>query len=99
MRLQVVTTHGGGRLSVARSALRSTLKLAPWELAHTCLFYIPGWPLAVTHIPLGVTAGLVLVWVVAAAYLASLVVSKWRQTLYDLAAGSVVIIRPPGGEV
>ena len=41
-----VATHGaGGRLSFRRTLLRAALKFAPWELAHTVLWRVEGWPL------------------------------------------------------
>jgi uncharacterized RDD family membrane protein YckC len=38
-----VMTMGGGRVGFPRSLLRNALKLIPWELAHACLWRIPGW--------------------------------------------------------
>ena len=91
VKIQVVTTDGK-RLSRGRAFVRSGVKFLPWQLAHTALFNIEGWPIAPeTPGPL-VTVGLILVWVLVGAYFVSLVVSKRRRTPYDWLAGSVVIV-------
>jgi uncharacterized RDD family membrane protein YckC len=78
-----VTTMDGGQISLPRALLRNALKLIPWELAHACLWRIPGWPLNPQEPPIWVTLGLILVWVVVAVYAISLAISKTGQTLYD----------------
>jgi uncharacterized RDD family membrane protein YckC len=45
MGIKVVRVDGAP-LTRARALLRSAIKFAPWQLAHTCLFHIPGWPFA-----------------------------------------------------
>jgi uncharacterized RDD family membrane protein YckC len=82
-----VVTMDGGRVSFPRSLLRNALKLIPWELAHACLWRIPGWPLNPQTPPVWVTLGLVLVWVVVAIYALGLAISKTGQTPYDHLAG------------
>jgi uncharacterized RDD family membrane protein YckC len=91
MGLRVTDTHGV-RISFPRSLVRSLLKFVPWELTHACLWRIPGWPLAPSTPSPVVTAGLVLVWVLVAAYLVSMIVSKKHQALYDWIAGTFVIV-------
>ena len=102
MGLRVIDTHPA-RLSLPRSFVRSLLKFAPWELAHACLWRIPGWPLAPTTPSPIITAGLVLVWILVGAYVVSMLVSKKHQALYDWIAGTFVIVvphpgRPPASE-
>lgn len=76
----------GARLSIGRALLRNALKLLPWELAHTCLWRIEGWPTA-PETPSGLPlVGLILVWVIVAAYIVSMLLTARRRTLYDLAA-------------
>lgn len=91
MGLRVTDTHGV-RISFPRSLIRSLLKFVPWELTHACLWRIPGWPLAPSTPSPVITAGLVLVWVLVAAYLVSMIVSKKHQALYDWIAGTFVIV-------
>ncbi|MGH2495713.1 MAG: RDD family protein [Ktedonobacteraceae bacterium] len=91
--LRVIDARGN-RLSLPRSFVRSLLKFVPWELTHACLWRIPGWPLApATPSPI-IIAGLVLVWVLVAAYLVSMFVSKKHQAFYDWIAGTYVIVVP-----
>jgi len=87
-----VVNKNGGRLTRMQSFVRSIVKLLPWQIAHTCLFNIPGWPLAVTMIPLMVTIGFVLVYVLVALYIAAIFISKKRRTPYDWASGSCVVV-------
>lgn len=96
MGLCVIDTHGA-QLSFPRSLVRSLLKFVPWELTHACLWRIPGWPLAPTTPSPIITAGLVLVWILVAAYLVSMLVSKKHQALYDWIAGTYVIVAPHPG--
>jgi uncharacterized RDD family membrane protein YckC len=91
--LRVTDTHGE-RLSVARSLVRSLIKFLPWELAHACLWRIPGWPFNPQTPPPIITVGLILVWVIAAVYVISLLMSKKHQTFYDMIAGSYVVRVP-----
>jgi uncharacterized RDD family membrane protein YckC len=91
LRLRVVGTDDR-RISVARSFFRSALKFAPWELAHTALWQIPGRPF---RDPPGVAnwAGLVAAAVLALVWVGSLFVGRWR-TPYDRAAGTRVVAAP-----
>jgi uncharacterized RDD family membrane protein YckC len=91
MGLRVINAQGE-RLSFGRSFVRSLIKFLPWELAHACIWRIPGWPLNPQTPPLIISAGLILVWFIVAAYLISLLMSKKHQTLYDMAAGSYVVL-------
>jgi len=94
--LRVTDTHGA-RLSFLRSLVRSLLKFVPWELTHACLWRIPGWPLAPSTPSPVITVGLVLVWVLVAAYLVSILVSKKHRALYDWIAGTfVIVVAHPG---
>jgi uncharacterized RDD family membrane protein YckC len=88
--LQVVT-RPGGRLSFGRALLRSAIKFLPWQMAHTCLFHIPGWPFAVQSIPAGVMAGFLTLYALLAVYFLTLLL-KPHRTFYDLIAGTYVMI-------
>jgi len=87
-----VVSSSGGRLSTGRSLLRSGVKFLPWQIAHTCLFHIPGWPAAPEDPPAWVTGGFMLVFVLAGIYLAGLVMSREHRTAYDWIAGSHVVL-------
>lgn len=87
-----VVNANGGRLTRGQAFIRSLIKFLPWQIGHTCLFHIPGWPLAVTGMPPWVTFGFVLLYVLVGIYVASALISKNHRTPYDWAAGSYVII-------
>jgi uncharacterized RDD family membrane protein YckC len=91
MRLQV-TNLAGGRLSRGRALVRAAVKLLPWQVAHTSIFHIPGWPLAIVDFPPGAVVGFSIVWLLVGVYLVMLFVT--RRPPYDLAAGSVVLFDP-----
>jgi uncharacterized RDD family membrane protein YckC len=79
------------RPSRPKSLRRTALKFLPWELSHTCLWRIPGWPQAPEEPSWLVYVGFALVWVLVAAYILSALVSDRRQTLYDRLSGCVVL--------
>jgi uncharacterized RDD family membrane protein YckC len=89
--IRVVNAHGGA-LTRTQAFIRSLVKLLPWQIAHTCIFHIPGWPLAVTVLPPAVIAGYVLLFVLVGIYVATSLISRQHRTPYDWAAGSYVII-------
>jgi uncharacterized RDD family membrane protein YckC len=87
--LRVVSDGGGRRLPIGRAVLRSLLKFAPWEVAHTALWHTPGWPVRpdpqlVTWI--GSIGSLAL----AGWYLLSFFVGS-RRTPYDRVTGARVV--------
>ena len=69
------------------------MEFLPWQIAHTCLFHIPGWPLAPGAPPAWVIAGFGLVWLLVISYLATLGLSKSHRTPYDRLAGSKVLAK------
>lgn len=88
-----VTGLDGGQLPLIRAFVRALVKFLPWQLAHTCLFHYPGWPLAPAAPPAWVTAGFALVWLLVITYLALLGFSKSHRTPYDRLAGSEVLMK------
>ncbi|MFN8637540.1 MAG: RDD family protein [Chloroflexota bacterium] len=84
-----VVTREGRRLSYGRSLLRTALKLAPWELAHTAIWHTPGQPFVSAPGAWNV-AGYGASLAVAGWYLAALFLGD-RRTPYDRAAGSSVV--------
>lgn len=95
--LRVVSVDGD-RLSRGRALARSLVKFIPWELAHTCLWRVPGWPLASQEPPWPVYVGFGLMWLLVIVYLAGLFLGEKRQALYDRLAGARVVavqVQPP----
>ncbi len=41
-----VVNQNGSKVTRSQAFIRSLAKLLPWQLAHTGLYHIPGWPLA-----------------------------------------------------
>lgn len=86
-----VTDLVGHRMSWQRSLVRNGLKLLPWELAHTCIWRIEGWPTA-PQSPSGLPlAGIIIVWAIVLFYVAPL--PACRRTGYDLLARTAVLRR------
>ena len=80
------------RLTFKRALARSLLKFLPWQLAHTSLFHIDGWPLAPQDPSLTAYLGFALVWVVVIGYIASTLLSKDHRAIYDRVVGAQVIV-------
>lgn len=85
--LRVTGVHGGPA-TIERTTLRSAMKFVPWELSHTVLWHIPGWPGPVAALGPGATVGLALVWVLVAVYLGSFILGGGRRAVYDHWAGT-----------
>ncbi len=88
-----VTALDGGQLPLGRAFVRALVKFLPWQIAHTCLFHVLGWPLAPGALPAWVTGGFILVWLLVISYLAPLAFSKSHRTPYDRLAGSEVFMK------
>jgi uncharacterized RDD family membrane protein YckC len=96
-----VVRSSGERLTLRGSIARSAVKFIPWELAHTFLWRIPGWPQPEGEIPAWIVAGFVGVWSIVALNVVLALRTKRGQTAYDLAADSVVVrgaAVPAGGD-
>jgi hypothetical protein len=74
-----------------RSLIRSGLKFLPWQLAHTAMMHIPGFPMSPGEPPVWSTFLLVVVWVLVAVYLVGLTRLGGYRTLYDRLTGTMVV--------
>jgi uncharacterized RDD family membrane protein YckC len=82
-----VTDTNGKRISVWRSLARTLLKFIPWELSHTLIWEIYfAQQLNATFL----NYGFVLVYVLIGLNIASLVMTRQHQTIYDLLAKTCV---------
>ncbi len=81
---------GGGRISKGQGFARAFLKFLPWQMAHTAMFHIPGFPMASGSPPTWTIALLVSVWVLVAVYLLGLTSFMGGRTAYDRLVGSAV---------
>lgn len=83
----MVTDTNGARISFWRSLARTFLKFIPWELSHTLIWEIYFSPQA--NSPL-INYGFILVYGLIGLNIASLLMTKQDQTLYDLLAKTYV---------
>lgn len=90
MGLRVVNTNGK-KLTRTQALARSALKFLPWQIAHTSIFHIKGFPRAIVEVPTIVLAGFGLVYLLTGAYIASTLISDEKRAPYDRVAGSFVI--------
>lgn len=83
-----VTDKDGNRVSFGKSLIRSILKFIPWEISHTLIWEVTFNP---EIDPIILNSMLVLVYGLLGANIASLLLTKTRQTLYDLVCRTYVI--------
>ncbi len=87
LRLQV-KAYRGGRPPLLRTLLRAVAKFAPWELAHTGVWHVPGTPFvsepAAFNYAIWITAMLLALWWFASLWLGD------GRTPYDRIAGTMV---------
>jgi len=87
-----VVNAGGETLTRTQAFVRSLVKFLPWQVAHTSIYHIDGWPLAPAQPSAMALAGFVLAYLLVGIYVASALISKKRRTPYDWTAGSYVIV-------
>ncbi len=80
MRLRVVDQNGG-RISFARAFARTLLKFIPWEISHTIIWEISFSPQTNSVL---INIGFAVVYFLIGLNIASLLMTKTHQTLYDL---------------
>lgn len=83
-----VTDVNGERIIFRRSFARTLLKFVPWELSHTLIWNISFSPEASSTM---VNYGFGLVYVLIGLNVASMIMTKKHQTIYDLIAKTYVV--------
>lgn len=83
-----VTDKDGNEIGFGKSLIRSILKFIPWEISHTLIWDVTFNP---EINPIILNSMLVLVYGLLGANIASLLLTKTRQTLYDLVCGTYII--------
>lgn len=92
-----VATAAGNQVSRTQAFIRSAFKFLPWQIAHTAMFHIEGWPLApLAPTPLVLTA-FILVWLLVALTVVSIFLTSGRRSHYDWIAGTEVVGTVGGG--
>ena len=84
-----VADHNGKQISVWRSLARTLLKFIPWELSHTLIWQIYFSPQIESA---WINYGFTLVYLLIGLNVASLLLTKTHQTLYDLLTNTYVIL-------
>ena len=87
-----VVNASGEILTRMQAFVRSLIKFLPWQIAHTSIYHIEGWPLAPAEPSAMVMAGFTLVYLFVGIYITSALISKNHRTPYDYVAGSYVIV-------
>ncbi len=87
-----VINSDGGQLTRSQAIARSVLKFLPWQIAHTCIFHIEGWPSTPTDPSSLVITDFLVVWLMVAAYVGMWLVTRDHRTPYDWATGACVVI-------
>ncbi|HKJ39510.1 MAG TPA: RDD family protein [Anaerolineales bacterium] len=88
--LKVVDSNGD-KISFWRALLRAVLKFIPWELSHTIIWEIYFSPEINTSL---INYGFALVYVLIGLNIASLLITKKNQALYDIFARTYVTRNP-----
>ena len=83
-----VTNREGNRIGFGKTLIRSTLKFVPWEISHTLIWEVTFNP---DLSPIILNGLLIVIYGLLGANIASLLLTKTRQTLYDLVCGTYVI--------
>ena len=81
----------GQPLSSRQALVRAVAKFVPWQMAHTALFNIPGFPMATGDPPTWTLWLLGCMWALVAAYLIGLTRLGGGRTIYDRLSASKVI--------
>lgn len=82
-----VAVIGGGRIGFGQSLLRSAVMLIPFELNHVVWFHLA--PRDAPPTP-AFYIGLAAFWALIVAYIATILLTRRRQSVHDLVAGTVV---------
>lgn len=91
--LFVVVAGLGATPGLGRALVRNGLKFLPWQMAHTAMFHIPGFPAATGESPTWTVTVLGAAWFLVAVYLVGLTRPGGHRPLYDRVAGTVVVRR------
>jgi uncharacterized RDD family membrane protein YckC len=88
--LRVISAKGE-TLTRGRAFVRSLIKFLPWQIAHTSIYHIEGFPFAPVEPPPMVWFGFGLAYLLVGIYIVSALVSKKHRTPYDWLAGAYMV--------
>jgi uncharacterized RDD family membrane protein YckC len=90
LRMRVDRVEGGAdSISPGRALIRTVVLLLPFELNHTVMFQMPTPPASGPG--LASSIGIAVVWILLAIYAGAAVLTRQRQSVHDLVAGTVVV--------
>lgn len=92
--IRVVNASGEG-LTRKQALLRTAIKFLPWQIAHTSIYHVEGWPLAPEQPTPLVMGGFVLAYALVAIYALSALLSRVHRTPYDWVSSAYVIVGTP----
>lgn len=82
----------GGPAAWHQVAMRTIVKLLPWELAHTFVYQVVYYSESGGAVPVWVIAGLVAANVLPLVYVGTVLLGKYRRAPHDLIAKTVVVV-------
>ena len=88
LRIRVERVEGGA-VFLGRALIRTAVLLLPFELNHTVMFQMS--TPAASGPGLASWIGIAIVWILLAIYAGTAVFTRRRQSVHDLAAGTVVV--------
>lgn len=86
-----VVDVSGAPLGRGQALGRSALKFIPWQMAHTAMVHIPGFPMAPGEPPTWTLVLLAMMWLIVGVYLVGLLGIAGGRTMYDRLSGSWVV--------
>lgn len=89
--LVVMAIGWGSPPHPGRALVRNGLKFLPWQMSHTAMFHIPGFPAATGEPPTWSVVVLGAAWFLVAVYLVGLTRLGGYRPLYDRVAGTAVV--------
>jgi len=89
--LVVAAVASGTRPGRGRALVRNGLKFLPWQMAHTAMFHVPGFPVVTGEPPTWSVVVLGTAWFLVAVYLVGLTRLGGHRPMYDRMAGTVVV--------
>lgn len=85
-----VESRNGNRIGLWRALVRTLLKFIPWELSHTLIWEIN---FSGGSFSAGIGYGFAVVYILIGLNIASLLITKTNQAVYDLIAGTCITVQ------
>jgi len=86
-----VVTNSGNAPGLPRTTLRAAVKFLPWQLAHTAMLHIPGFPTDSHDPPTWTVVLLSLTWLLVFVYILGIFSFSQGRTVHDLVSRTRVV--------